>query len=74
MSRIVFVAAAMVAAMAVPAAANESADPEQLVADAEWLGTRMENEIENVRRDERRQFERDFDRRRGPSVGVGIGF
>jgi tetratricopeptide (TPR) repeat protein len=56
------------------ASANELTDPEQLVADAEWLGTRMENEIENVRRDERRQFERDFDRRRGPSVGVRIGF
>jgi tetratricopeptide (TPR) repeat protein len=56
------------------AGANESTDPEQLVADAEWLGSRMENEIENVRQDERRQFERDFDRRSGPSVGVGIGF
>jgi tetratricopeptide (TPR) repeat protein len=49
-------------------------NPEHLIADAEWLGKRMEEEIDNVRRDERRQFERDFDRRRGVSVGVGIGF
>jgi len=49
-------------------------NPEELIADAEWLGKRMEEEIDNVRRDERRQFERDFDRRRGGSVGLGIGF
>ena len=47
---------------------------ENLIADAEWLGNEMENEIERVRRDERRQYERDFERRRGPSIGVGIGF
>jgi hypothetical protein len=34
----------------------------------------MENEIDRARRDERRQFERDFERRRGLSVGVGIDF
>jgi tetratricopeptide (TPR) repeat protein len=49
-------------------------NPEQLIADAEWLGKRMEEEIDNVRRDERRQYERDFDRRRGVSLGIGIGF
>jgi hypothetical protein len=49
-------------------------NPEELIADAEWLGKRMEDEIDNVRRDERRQFERDFDRGRGGSVGFGIGF
>lgn len=49
-------------------------NPETLIADAEWLGKRMEQEIDNVRRDERRQFDRDFDRRRGGSVGIGIGF
>jgi len=49
-------------------------NPEELIADAEWLGKRMEEEIDNVRRDERRQFERDFDRGRGGSVGLGIGF
>lgn len=47
---------------------------ENLIADAEWLGNEMENEIERVRRDERRQYERDFENRRGPSIGVGIGF
>jgi tetratricopeptide (TPR) repeat protein len=45
-----------------------------LIADAEWLGNEMENEIERVRRDERRQYERDFEHRRGPSIGIGIGF
>jgi tetratricopeptide (TPR) repeat protein len=49
-------------------------NPETLIADAEWLGKRMEEEIDRVRRDERQQFERDFDRRRGVSLGVGIGF
>lgn len=49
-------------------------DAQQIVANAEWLGLRMENEIDKVRQDERREFERDFDRRRGLSVGVGIGF
>lgn len=49
-------------------------NPEQLMANAEWLGKKMEEEIDNVRQDERRQFDRDFDRRRGLSVGLGIGF
>jgi tetratricopeptide (TPR) repeat protein len=47
---------------------------EELVANAEWLGKQMEEEIDKVRQDERRQFDRDFDRRRGPSVGLGVGF
>lgn len=47
---------------------------ERLVADAEWLGDKMEDEIERVRQDERRQFDNNFDRRRGLSVGLGIGF
>jgi tetratricopeptide (TPR) repeat protein len=49
-------------------------NPEQLIANAEWLGKRMEEEIDHVRQDERRQFDRDFDRRRGVSFGIGIGF
>jgi tetratricopeptide (TPR) repeat protein len=49
-------------------------NPEQLIADAEWLGKRMEEEIDHVRRDERRRYEQDFDRRRGVSTGIGIGF
>jgi tetratricopeptide (TPR) repeat protein len=49
---------------------------EELLANAEWLGKKMEEEIDNVRQDERRQFDRDrdFDRRRGLSLGLGIGF
>jgi tetratricopeptide (TPR) repeat protein len=47
---------------------------ENLIADAEWLGNRMETEIERVRQDERRQYERDFEHQRGPSVGIGVGF
>ena len=49
-------------------------DRQQLIASAEWLGQRMESEIDRARQDERRQFDRDFERRRGVSVGVGIGF
>lgn len=49
-------------------------NPEELMANAEWLGKKMENEIDRVREDERRRYERDFDRRSGPSVGIGIGF
>lgn len=45
---------------------------EQLIADAEWLGLKMESEIDKARQDERRRYERDFDRR--PGVGFGIGF
>ncbi|HEX9145387.1 MAG TPA: hypothetical protein VGA09_14010 [Candidatus Binatia bacterium] len=47
---------------------------ESLIADAEWLGNKMETEIERVRQDERRQYERDFEHRRGPSGGIGVGF
>jgi tetratricopeptide (TPR) repeat protein len=47
---------------------------EPLLANAEWLGKTMEEEIDKVREDERRQFQRDFDRRPGGSIGFGIGF
>ena len=47
---------------------------EQLLADAEWVGKMFEEELDKVRDDERRQFDRDFDRRRGGSIGIGIGF
>jgi tetratricopeptide (TPR) repeat protein len=53
---------------------NDLMISERLIADAEWLGNKMEDEIERVRQDERRQFERDFDRRRGVTVGLGLGF
>jgi tetratricopeptide (TPR) repeat protein len=47
-----------------------------LIASGEWIGKRMEEEIDNVRRDERRQFERhDRDGRgSGVSLGIGVGF
>jgi len=48
--------------------------PAGLIADAEWLGNRMEEEIERVRRDEQRQYDRGGNLRRGGSVGIGIGF
>ena len=49
---------------------------DQLIASGEWVGKRMEEEIDNVRRDERRQFERrDGDGRgSGFSLGIGVGF
>jgi tetratricopeptide (TPR) repeat protein len=49
---------------------------DQLIASGEWIGKRMEEEIDNVRRDERRQFER-RDRTgssSGGSLGIGVGF
>lgn len=52
-------------------------NPEELLANAEWLGKRMEEEVDNVLGDERRQWDRGFDRRgsgSGGSIGVGIGF
>lgn len=49
---------------------------DQLIASGEWIGKRTEEEIDNVRRDERRDFERrDGDRHgRGMSLGIGVGF
>lgn len=54
--------------------AGRDANPEQLMANAEWLGAEMEQEIDRVRRDERQQLDRSFDRDRGVSIGIGIGF
>jgi len=53
---------------------NEVVISEGLIADGEWLGDKMEDEMERVRQDERRRYERNFDRRDGGSVGIGIGF
>jgi len=53
---------------------NEGVISEGLIADGEWLGDKMEDEMERVRQDERRRYERNFDRRDGGSVGIGIGF
>jgi tetratricopeptide (TPR) repeat protein len=47
---------------------------DSLIADAEWLGNKMEDEIERVRQDEQRWYQRDFDHRSGGSIGFGIGF
>lgn len=54
--------------------AGRDANPEQLMANAEWLGAEMEQEIDRVRRDERQQLDRSLDRERGVSIGIGIGF
>jgi len=45
----------------------------QLVSSAEWIGQRMEVEIDLVRRDERRLYDRDSDGFRGRGVGIGVG-
>ena len=48
----------------------------ELIASGEWIGKRTEEEIDNVRRDERRDFERRNGDRRGSgvSLGIGVGF
>jgi hypothetical protein len=48
--------------------------PEQLYADAEWVGKVFEEELDKVRYDERRQFQRELDRERGTGFGFGLGF
>jgi tetratricopeptide (TPR) repeat protein len=47
-----------------------------LIETGEWVGRKMEEEIEAVRRDYRLQYERDRDRwpRSGLSIGFGLGF
>ena len=51
-------------------------DRPQLISSAEWIGQRMEEEIDLVRRDEQRLMDRDSEwfRGRGGGVGIGIGF
>jgi tetratricopeptide (TPR) repeat protein len=47
----------------------------QLIASAEWIGQKMEDEMDKVKRDELEHYRRDeFGPRRGVSMGVGIGF
>jgi tetratricopeptide (TPR) repeat protein len=55
---------------------DERTAPKEIFESVEWIGQRMEEEIDKVRADERRQFQREFDRdgRRGVGVGIGIGF
>jgi tetratricopeptide (TPR) repeat protein len=53
---------------------NRDANRQQVIASAEWIGKRMEEEIDLVRRDEQRQFrDQDFDRFPGRGIGIGIG-
>jgi hypothetical protein len=47
---------------------------QKLIENAEWIGMEMEKEIDRVRQDERRFYDRQFERERGLSVGVGVGF
>lgn len=47
---------------------------DKLISSAEWIGRRMEQEIDYVRRDEERQLERRERDRSGVSLGVGFGF
>jgi tetratricopeptide (TPR) repeat protein len=47
----------------------------KLIENVEWIGQRMEQEIDNVRRDERLLLEREPERSRsGFGLGIGIGF
>jgi tetratricopeptide (TPR) repeat protein len=50
-------------------------DWQKLIASGEWIGQRMEDEIDKVRRDEEERLRRGgFGTRSGISVGVGVGF
>lgn len=55
--------------------ASEDVNWHDLISKAEWVGRQMEEEIDWVRRDERRHFRnRDHGIRSGASIGVGVGF
>jgi tetratricopeptide (TPR) repeat protein len=53
---------------------GKDTNAQKLLESAEWIGMEMEKEIDRVRRDEKRFYDRQFERDRGLSVGVGIGF
>jgi tetratricopeptide (TPR) repeat protein len=53
---------------------GKDTDLQKLIENAEWIGMEMEKEIDRVRQDERRFYDRQFERERGLSVGVGVGF
>jgi tetratricopeptide (TPR) repeat protein len=53
---------------------GKDVDWDKLISSAEWIGRRMEQEIDYVRRDEERQLERRERDRSGVSLGVGFGF
>jgi tetratricopeptide (TPR) repeat protein len=47
----------------------------KLIESAEWIGKKMEDEIDKVKRDELEHYRRDeFGTGRGVSLGVGVGF
>jgi tetratricopeptide (TPR) repeat protein len=53
---------------------GKDVDRQQLISSAEWIGKRMEEEIDLVRRDEQRRFrDQEFDRFPGRGIGIGIG-
>jgi tetratricopeptide (TPR) repeat protein len=52
---------------------GKEVDRPQLISSAEWIGQRMEEEIDLVRRDEQHFMNREFEWSRGRGVGVGIG-
>ena len=47
-------------------------DHDQLIADGEWLGKRMEEEIDRARRDEEQRYQRGFEHGSGVSLGIGF--
>jgi tetratricopeptide (TPR) repeat protein len=55
--------------------AGKEINRQELITSAEWIGQRMENEIDEVRRDEQRYRNRQFERGPGGwSLGLGLGF
>jgi tetratricopeptide (TPR) repeat protein len=53
---------------------GKDVDRQQLISSAEWIGKRMEEEIDLVRRDEQRRFrDQEFDQFPGRGIGIGIG-
>jgi hypothetical protein len=53
---------------------SKDANRQQLISSAEWIGQRMEEEIDLVRRDEQRQFrDQEFEQSPGRGIGIGIG-
>jgi hypothetical protein len=52
---------------------SKDADRQQLISSAEWIGQKMEEEIDLVRRDEQRRMNQELEWSSGRGVGVGIG-
>lgn len=51
---------------------SKEIDWQRLISNGEWLGRKIEEEVDLARQDERRHRERDFDRRSGVFIGVGF--